>query len=113
MPAISRSETGERLARAVEKASSEDLIEIYAELYPEVALAGRLRCSGPHSSRRRSPPTSGEGSSRRKWSICGTSFSPRTATFTTTRRTKPCGITRVGINTRSRKASALGAAHAG
>ena len=35
MPAISRGEAVERLAKAVEKASSEDLVEIYAELYPE------------------------------------------------------------------------------
>ena len=35
MPAIPKNEAVERLAKAVEKASSEDLVEIYAELYPE------------------------------------------------------------------------------
>jgi len=38
MPAISRGEAVERLAKAVEMASSDDLGEIYAELYPENAL---------------------------------------------------------------------------
>lgn len=35
MPAIPKCEAVERLAKAVEKASSEDLVEIYGELYPE------------------------------------------------------------------------------
>lgn len=35
MSAISRGEAVERLAKAVEAASSDDLVEIYAELHPE------------------------------------------------------------------------------
>lgn len=35
MPVIPRSEAVERLAKAVERAPSEDLVEIYGELYPE------------------------------------------------------------------------------
>ena len=35
MPAIPKNEAVERLAKAVEKASSADLVEIYAELNPE------------------------------------------------------------------------------
>ncbi len=38
MPAISGGEAVERLAKAAERASSEDLVEIYAELYPENSL---------------------------------------------------------------------------
>jgi len=38
MPAIRKSEAMEKLARALEAASSEDLVDIYAELFPEKAL---------------------------------------------------------------------------
>jgi hypothetical protein len=38
MPAIPMKEAVERLARAVEEASSEDLVQYYAELYPEKPL---------------------------------------------------------------------------
>ncbi len=34
MPTIPKAEAVERLAEAVEKASSDDLVEIYAELFP-------------------------------------------------------------------------------
>lgn len=35
MPAISKSEAVERLAQAVEAATSDDLVDIYAELFPD------------------------------------------------------------------------------
>ena len=35
MPAIPKSEAVEKLARAVEAASSDDLVDIYTELFPE------------------------------------------------------------------------------
>jgi exosome complex RNA-binding protein Rrp42 (RNase PH superfamily) len=44
MYTIPKAEAIERLARAVEKASTEDLIEIYAELFP---VAPRLDATGP------------------------------------------------------------------
>jgi hypothetical protein len=38
MPAIPKSEAAEKLARAVEAASSDDLVDIYTELFPEKVL---------------------------------------------------------------------------
>ena len=38
MPAIRKGEAAEKLALAVEAASSEDLVDIYAELFPEKAF---------------------------------------------------------------------------
>lgn len=38
MPVIPKKEAAERLAEAVEKASSDDLVEFYGELFPENSL---------------------------------------------------------------------------
>ncbi|MCI0380454.1 MAG: hypothetical protein L0215_22950 [Gemmataceae bacterium] len=38
MPAIRRMEALERLAKAVEKASADDLVEVFAELFPAKAI---------------------------------------------------------------------------
>jgi hypothetical protein len=38
MPAIPKSEAAEKLAQAVESASSDDIVDIYTELFPEKVL---------------------------------------------------------------------------
>jgi hypothetical protein len=45
MPAITRIEAVERLAKAIEKASADDLVEVYTELFP----ANGLPAAGAHA----------------------------------------------------------------
>ncbi len=45
MPALSKSDAAERLARGVEKAKSSDLPEIYSELFPDKHSHGPLAAS--------------------------------------------------------------------
>lgn len=45
MPALSKNEAAEKLARVVEKADQGDLAEIYSELFPERPIASPLGAS--------------------------------------------------------------------
>src|SRR5581483_5722242 len=108
MTAIPLKDAIERLAKAVEQAGTDDLREIFAELYPAKSLPDVSDANGPALAKELARHV-------RRW-ISGTWSSPPTATSTTTRKTRPCATTKASYGTRSSKespASRMGVARAG